>query len=70
MIAIIAVFAFASFVFGAIITILALIVIGIHRDERRKNLTCDPGSHAEVITRRVLGVGVINGTGRDDHGED
>jgi len=45
---------------GATIGVLAVLVIGIRRDDRAKTLTDAPRSHVEAVTRRMLGVGVRN----------
>lgn len=50
----------AAALFGAAIGVFAVLVIGIHRDDRAKTLTRLPNSTIETATRRVLGVGVRN----------
>jgi uncharacterized membrane protein len=54
------VLALPVFLAGATIGILAVLVIGIRRDDRAKNLTNVPGARLEAETRRALGVGVRN----------
>jgi hypothetical protein len=60
----------AAALLGATAGILALLVIGIRRDDRAKNLTGTPATPVEAITRRVLGVGVRNGCAHQDHDEE
>jgi hypothetical protein len=57
---IVSVFA-AAFLSGITVCAIALIVVGIKRDDRSKSLTHHPHTHIEAATRRMLGVGV-----RDD----
>jgi hypothetical protein len=48
---------------GAVIGVKSIIVMtGSFRGDRSKSLTDPPPTHAEAITRRILGVGV-----RSDH---
>jgi len=47
-----------AFLAGAAIALIALIVIGIRRDDRSKTLTSNPRTLLEAATRRMLGVGV------------
>jgi hypothetical protein len=56
----IALIAIAAFLSGSAIGVLAIVVAGIRSDDRAKNLTSAPRTHAEAITRRPLGVGVRN----------
>jgi hypothetical protein len=52
-----------TFLLGAVIGVTSIIVmIGSFRGDRSKSLTDPPPTHAETITRRILGVGV-----RSDH---
>lgn len=46
---------------GVISGMLAILVVGIHRDDRAKNLTHPAKSPVEAATRRILGVGVRTG---------
>jgi len=48
----------AVFLAGAAIGIIAVVTIGIRRDDRAKTLTDAPRTHVEAATRRMLGVGV------------
>jgi len=43
---------------AATIASLAILVAGIRRDDRAKNLTGTPRTRTEQVTRRLLGVGV------------
>lgn len=59
----IAILAIAVFLAGAVLGFLALIIIGIRRGDRARHLADAPHTHAEAITRRVLGVGTRNHSG-------
>jgi hypothetical protein len=48
----------AVFLSGAVIGVIALVVVGIHSDESARNLTNRPRTRADAGTRRLLGVGV------------
>jgi hypothetical protein len=48
----------AVFLAGATIGTFAVLVIGIRKDDRAKNLTNTPSTRIEAATRRALGVGV------------
>lgn len=48
----------AAFISGGVISTLAILIIGIRSDDRARNLTSVPRTHAQAVTRRVLGVGV------------
>lgn len=50
--------AIAAFLSAAAIVILAILVAGIHSDDRAKNLTSAPRTRTEAATRRLLGVGI------------
>ena len=50
--------AVAVSLFAATIASLAILVAGIRRDDRAKNLTGTPRTRTEQATRRLLGVGV------------
>ena len=50
--------AVAVFLSAATIASLAILVAGIRRDDRAKNLTGTPRTRTEQATRRLLGVGV------------
>jgi hypothetical protein len=39
---------------GASATVLALLIIGVRRGDRGKRLTGQPGSRAEMLSRRML----------------
>lgn len=47
----------AAFLSGAVLGVLALLIVGIHRGDRARHLTDAPRTYVEVVTRRVLGVG-------------
>ena len=44
--------------FVVVAGMLALLIVGIHRDDRTQNLRYTPRSRVEATTRRLLGVGV------------
>ena len=48
----------ATFLAGATIGLIAIIIGGIRREDRAKTLTDAPRTHVEAATRRMLGVGV------------
>jgi hypothetical protein len=58
----------AAVLAGAAAGMLAILVIGIHRDDRAKSLTCPPRSRTDAATRRLLGVGV-RAVSPDEHEE-
>ena len=68
--AVIAILALITFLFGGTIGALVVIVAGIRRDDRAKSLTCAPRTPIEGITRRILGVGVRNEKPGHKCGED
>jgi hypothetical protein len=52
---------FLHLILGAVVmlavafaAVLALLTLGIRRGDRRKRLTGQPGSHSEMLARRVL----------------
>ena len=47
----------AVFLSGAVLGILALLIVGIHMGGRARHLADAPSTHVEAVTRRVLGVG-------------
>jgi len=55
---IISILATTVFLLGAVAGMLAILVAGIHRDDRARTLTSAPRTRTEAITRRVLGVGI------------
>ena len=59
----VAILAIAVFLAGAVLGFLLLIIIGIRRGDRARHLADAPHTHAEAITRRVLGVGTRNHSG-------
>jgi hypothetical protein len=59
----VAILAIAVFMVGAVLGFFLLIVIGIRRGDRTRHLADAPHTHAEAITRRVLGVGTRNHSG-------
>ena len=58
----VAILAIAVFLAGAVLGFL-LLIIGIRRGDRARHLADAPHTHAEAITRRVLGVGTRNHSG-------
>jgi hypothetical protein len=60
----------AAALLGVTVGVLAVLVIGIRRDDRAKNLTGTPATPVEAITRRALGVGVRNGRAHKDQNEE
>ena len=66
----VAILAIAVFLGGAVLGFLLLIIIGIRRGDRTRHLADAPHTHAEAITRRVLGVGTRNHSGGNAGGED
>jgi hypothetical protein len=56
----------AAGLLGAVIGILAILVISIRREDRAMTLTGHPRSGADAATRHLLGVGVRH----DQPGED
>jgi hypothetical protein len=49
---------FGAFLSSAVIGVIALVVIGIHSDDRAKSLTNRPRTRVDAATRRLLGAGV------------
>jgi hypothetical protein len=47
----------AAFLSGAVLGVLGLLVVGIHRGDRARHLADAPQSQVEAVTRRLLGVG-------------
>ena len=47
--------------------VIAIIIAGIHREDRAKTLIGNPRTHTQAATRRMLGVGVRHGNA--DSGE-
>jgi hypothetical protein len=56
----VAILAIAVFMAGAVFGFFLLIIIGIRRGDRTRHLADAPHTHAEAITRQVLGVGTRN----------
>ena len=56
----VAVLAIAVFLSGAVLGVLALLIVGIRRGDRARHLADAPHTHVEAVTRRVLGVGTRN----------
>ena len=48
------------FLFGALIGVFILLVVGIRKEDRYERLPETPGTHIEATARRVLGVSVRN----------
>jgi hypothetical protein len=59
----VAILVIAVFLAGAVLGFLLLIVIGIRRGDRARHLADASHTHAEAVTRRVLGVGTRNHSG-------
>jgi hypothetical protein len=59
----VAILAIALFLAGAVLGFLLLIIIGIRTGDRARHLADAPHTHAEAMTRRVLGVGTRNHSG-------
>lgn len=57
----------ATFLAGAAMGVIAIIIAGIHREDRAKTLTGTSRTHAQAAARRMLGVGVRHGSA--DSGE-
>jgi hypothetical protein len=60
MILVVSVLIIITFVFGMLLGIIALIVSGIHADDRAKSLADPPRTCVEAATRRMLGAGARN----------
>ena len=58
----------AVFLSGAVLGILALLIVGIHRGDRARHLADAPRTHVEAVTRRVLGVGTRSQRGENEEG--
>ena len=58
----------AIFLSGAVLGILTLLVVGIHRGDRARHLADAPRTHVEAVTRRVLGVGTHSHRGENEEG--
>ena len=58
----------AAFLSGAVLGILALLIVGIHRGDRARHLADAPRTHVEAVTRRVLGVGTRSHRGENEEG--
>jgi hypothetical protein len=63
--------ALALFLSGAVAGVLVILVIGIRRGDRTRDLADEPDTHVDALTRRMLGVGVRTGcpAGDDDRAE-
>jgi hypothetical protein len=60
-----------TFLFGVVLGIIALLVAGIHSDDRAKTLADAPRTRVEAATRRMLGAGAYNGNaGSCEHGRE
>ncbi len=57
----------ATFLAGAAMGVIAIIIADIHREDRAKTLIGNPRTHTQAATRRMLGVGVRHGNA--DSGE-
>ena len=58
----------AIFLSGAVLGILTLLIVGIHRGDRARHLADAPRTHVEAVTRRVLGVGTRSHRGENEEG--
>ena len=58
----------AAFLSGAVLGILALVIVGIHRGDRARHLADAPRTDVEAVTRRVLGVGTRSHRGENEEG--
>ena len=58
----------AVFLSGAVITVFLMLVIGIRRGDRAQ-LTDEPGTRLDALTRSVLRVGVRTGPASGGEGE-
>lgn len=58
----------AAFLSGAVLGILALLIVGIHRGDRARHLADAPRTHVEAVTRRVLGVGTRSHRDENEEG--
>ena len=57
-----------AFLSGAVLGILALLIVGIHRGDRARHLADAPHTYVEAVTRRVLGVGTRSHRGENEEG--
>jgi hypothetical protein len=53
----IVILAITTFLAGAVLGFLALLIVGIRRGDRARRLADAPHTQVEAITRRALGVG-------------
>jgi hypothetical protein len=58
----------AAFLSGAVLGILALLIVGIHRGDHARHLADAPRTPVEAVTRRVLGVGTRSHCGENEEG--
>jgi hypothetical protein len=58
----------AVFLSGAVLGVLALLIVGIHRGDRARHLADSPRTPVEAVTRRVLGVGTRSHRGENEEG--
>jgi hypothetical protein len=58
----------STFLSGAVVGVLALLVVGIHRGDRARRLAEAPRTYVEAVTRRVLGVGTRNDRDENEEG--
>jgi hypothetical protein len=56
----------AVFLSGAVLGVLALLIVGIHRGDRAPRLADAPRTRVESVTRRVLGVGTRSRRDEED----
>jgi hypothetical protein len=58
----------ATFLSGAVLGVLVLLIVGIHRGDRAQHLADAPRTHVEAVTRRVLGVGTRSRRDENEEG--
>ena len=58
----------AAFLSGAVLGVLALLIVGIRRSDRARHLADSPRTPVEAVTRRVLGVGTRSHRGENEEG--
>jgi len=63
-----AVVTIAAFLSGAVLGILALLIVGIHRGDRARHLADAPRTHVEAVTRQILGVGTRSHRDENEEG--
>lgn len=64
----IAILAVTVFLCGAVLGVLAFLIVGIHRSDRARRLADAPRTQVESVTRRVLGVGTRSHNDANEEG--